>query len=120
MRRDDKSLDHLRFEHIACPYRAKAGNIAQLADRLRGGTGIVAPWPTDDPGLSRAERRELQTLLLAKGHAIGKVDGVLGASSRGDRAGTATPWAVAGRWTGRAEAAAGVADWPLKTGACRR
>ena len=25
MRRDDKSLDHLRFEHIALPYRAKAG-----------------------------------------------------------------------------------------------
>lgn len=23
MRRDDKSLDHLRFEHIALPYRAK-------------------------------------------------------------------------------------------------
>ena len=26
MRRDDKSLDHLRFEHIALPYRAKEGN----------------------------------------------------------------------------------------------
>ena len=25
MRRDDKSLDHLRFEHIALPYRAKKG-----------------------------------------------------------------------------------------------
>ena len=25
MRRDDKSLNHLRFEHIALPYRAKAG-----------------------------------------------------------------------------------------------
>lgn len=26
MRRDDKSLDHLRFEHIALPYRAKRRN----------------------------------------------------------------------------------------------
>ena len=34
-----------------------------LADRLAGGAGIVTPWPTDDPGLSRVERRELQTLL---------------------------------------------------------
>lgn len=25
MRRDDRSLDHLRFEHIALPYRAKKG-----------------------------------------------------------------------------------------------
>ena len=36
---------------------------AILAQRLAGGHGIVTPWPTDDPGLSRAERRELQTLL---------------------------------------------------------
>ena len=28
------------------------------------------------------DRRELQTLLLARGHAIGEVDGVLGAASR--------------------------------------
>ena len=32
MRRDDKSLDHLRFEHIALPYRAKKGEaITQMA-----------------------------------------------------------------------------------------
>lgn len=28
MRRDDKSLDPLRFEHIALPYRANPGNIS--------------------------------------------------------------------------------------------
>ena len=38
--------------------------------------------PTDDPGLSRVERRELQTLLIARGHAIGSVDGMLGDASR--------------------------------------
>lgn len=56
--------------------------IALLADRLRGGAGLQARWPTDDPGLSRAERRELQTLLLARGHAIGEVDGMIGKLSR--------------------------------------
>lgn len=56
--------------------------IAHLADRLRGGGGFRTPWPTDDPGLSRAERRELQTLLLARGHAIGEVDGLIGKLSR--------------------------------------
>ena len=56
--------------------------IAHLSDRLRGGAPWVTPWPTEDPGLSRAQRRELQTLLLARGHAIGAVDGVLGAASR--------------------------------------
>ena len=51
--------------------------IAHLSDRLRGRGPITAAWPTDDAGLSRAERRELQRLLLARGHAIGPVDGLL-------------------------------------------
>ena len=56
--------------------------IATLADRLRGGGGLAASWPTDDPGLSRAQRRELQTLLLARGHPIGEVDGMIGTATR--------------------------------------
>ncbi len=56
--------------------------IVLLSDRLRGGPGLQARWPTDDPGLSRAERRELQTLLVARGHDIGEVDGMIGARSR--------------------------------------
>lgn len=56
--------------------------IAHLADRLRGGGPFATPWPTDDPGLSRAERRELQTLLIARGHDIGSVDGQLGEKTR--------------------------------------
>ena len=56
--------------------------IAHLSDRLKGGQPFATPWPTDDPGLSRVERRELQTLLIARGHAIGTVDGMLGDASR--------------------------------------
>jgi glucose-6-phosphate 1-epimerase len=56
--------------------------IAHLSDRLRGGGPFATPWPTDDPGLSRAERRELQTLLLARGHAIGEADGLIGTLTR--------------------------------------
>src|SRR5690606_9999155 len=56
--------------------------IAHLSDRLRGGGEFVTPWPTDDPGLSRSERKELQTLLLARGHDIGEVDGMIGSRTR--------------------------------------
>ena len=56
--------------------------IAHLADRLRGGGAFATPWPTDDPGIGRAERRELQTLLLARGHAIGEADGMVGTLTR--------------------------------------
>ena len=41
MRRDDRSLDHLRFEHIELPYRAKKGAaITQMAYAKRG---IITP-----------------------------------------------------------------------------
>ena len=53
-----------------------------LADRLAGGPGIVTPWPTDDPGLSRAGRRELQTLLARQGYDIGAPDGAIGTKTK--------------------------------------
>jgi lytic murein transglycosylase len=56
--------------------------IAHLSDRLRGGGPFAVAWPTDDPGLSRAERRELQTMLLARGHDIGEADGIIGSRTR--------------------------------------
>lgn len=56
--------------------------IAHLADRLRGGGAFVTAWPTDDPGLSRAERRDLQTQLIACGHDIGQIDGLIGKATR--------------------------------------
>jgi lytic murein transglycosylase len=49
-----------------------------LADRLAGGGGIQTPWPTDDPGLSRAGRRELQALLIKRGYDVGQPDGAIG------------------------------------------
>lgn len=77
----------LVFRNFEAFYRYNAAEsyalaIAHLADRLRGGGDFSRAWPTDDPGLSRAQRRELQTLLLARGHAIGEVDGRLGTLTR--------------------------------------
>ena len=56
--------------------------IAHLSDRLRGGGPFVTPWPTDDMGLTRAERRELQTLLTRRGYDIGPADGAIGEKTR--------------------------------------
>lgn len=56
--------------------------ISHLSDRLRGGQPFLTPWPTDDPGLSRAERRELQELLLKRGYDVGAPDGRIGEKTR--------------------------------------
>jgi lytic murein transglycosylase len=52
--------------------------IAHLSDRLRGKSKFVKAWPTDDPGLSRAERKRLQELLIARGLYKGDADGKMG------------------------------------------
>jgi len=52
--------------------------IAALSDRLAGGGPFATPWPTDNPGLSRAERREMQRLLIAHGYDVGEPDGAVG------------------------------------------
>lgn len=56
--------------------------IAHLSDRLRGAAAFSTPWPTDDRGLSRAERRDVQQLLIDRGFDIGAVDGMIGAQTR--------------------------------------
>ena len=56
--------------------------IAHLSDRLRGGGPFHVQWPTDDPGISRAERLEVQERLIARGFDVGIADGAIGPRSR--------------------------------------
>jgi lytic murein transglycosylase len=56
--------------------------IAHLTDRLAGERPFVTPWPTDDRGLSRAERREVQERLIERGHDVGAADGHIGPRTR--------------------------------------
>ncbi len=64
------------------PAEAYAMAIGHLADRLRGGGPFVQPWPRHEPVLTRAERRELQELLLRRGFDGGEPNGRLGAKTR--------------------------------------
>jgi lytic murein transglycosylase len=52
--------------------------IGHLSDRLKGKSGLKTAWPTDDPGLTRAERKRLQELLIEKGYYKGEADGRIG------------------------------------------
>ncbi|MHA3084333.1 lytic murein transglycosylase [Acinetobacter sp. ANC 5383] len=56
--------------------------IAHLSDRLQGQGEFRTAWPTDDAGTSRAERREIQQILLNKGYDIGSPDGLIGDKTR--------------------------------------
>ena len=57
-------------------------SVAYLGQRILGGQGVQAVWPTSEPPLTLAEREEIQTRLAAQGYDVGKVDGVLGLKTR--------------------------------------
>jgi lytic murein transglycosylase len=56
--------------------------ISHLADRLAGYPALRTAWPTDDAGLSRAERVDLQRLLASHGFYEGEVTGKIGPITR--------------------------------------
>jgi membrane-bound lytic murein transglycosylase B len=65
------------------PAEAYALAIGHLADRLRGGSPFVQPWPRDERVLTLDERYEMQQLLARHGFDIGgDPDGLLGPRTR--------------------------------------
>ncbi|MGJ4940298.1 lytic murein transglycosylase [Bradyrhizobium sp. HKCCYLS1011] len=64
------------------PAEAYALAIGHFADRLRGGQPFVQAWPRDERTLSRAERLELQQLLVQRGFYQGTPDGQFGGQTR--------------------------------------
>jgi membrane-bound lytic murein transglycosylase B len=64
------------------PAEAYALAIGHFADRLRGGQPFVQAWPRQERELSRAERLELQQLLVDRGFYHGTPDGQLGGQTR--------------------------------------
>jgi len=74
-----RNFDALYSYNVALSY---ALSISHLSDRLRGRRPMIKPWPTNDPGLSRAQRLTLQKLLNKNGFNIGKADGRIGPVTR--------------------------------------
>ena len=56
--------------------------VGHLGDRIFGGPPIRKAWPTGERQLSNAEIAELQRLLQARGHAVGRIDGRVGQGTR--------------------------------------
>ncbi|SNT70806.1 lytic murein transglycosylase [Psychrobacter sp. LV10R520-6] len=60
--------------------------IAHLSDLITkedsSKTDFITAWPTDDPGISRQQARDIQQALLNAGYDIGGVDGIIGDNTR--------------------------------------
>ncbi len=77
-----RNFDTLYSYNASENYALAIAQLSNLVASPGGSVAFVTPWPTDDPGLSRAQNRELQTLLLARGYDIGTADGLIGAKTR--------------------------------------
>ena len=60
--------------------------IAHLSDLITkedsSKTDFITAWPTDDPGISRQQARDIQQGLLNNGYDIGEADGIIGDNTR--------------------------------------
>ncbi|WP_448253840.1 lytic murein transglycosylase [Ottowia oryzae] len=77
-----RNFDTLYSYNASENYALAIAQLSNLVANPGAGVAFATPWPTDDPGLSRAQNRELQSLLLARGHDIGSADGMIGAKTR--------------------------------------
>lgn len=59
-----------------------ATSAAYLASRVAGAGAFNRGQGKDIPVLSMAQAKELQTLLNARGHHVGRIDGIVGAATR--------------------------------------
>jgi lytic murein transglycosylase len=73
-----KNFDAVYAYNPAISY-ALAVNLS--ADRIKGSKGVYGNWPTDDPGISRAKKRDIQYRLIRAGFDVGQADGILGQKS---------------------------------------
>src|SRR5581483_7461675 len=64
------------------PAEAYALGTGYLADRMRGGSPVLHPWPRDERMLTAQERYELQQLLAQRGFKIGAPDGFIGPNTQ--------------------------------------
>jgi len=56
--------------------------VGHLSDRIRGYPAFARDWPDGVRPLNSDQRRELQKMLIARGFAIGDIDGVIGSKTR--------------------------------------
>ena len=75
-------LDNFRVIMSYNAAHTYALSVGHLADRIRGAESFARSWPGGVRALTEEERFEIQRRLIARGHEIGDVDGVLGSKTR--------------------------------------
>lgn len=77
-----KNFDTFYSYNASESYALAIAHLATLIETNSTNTNFATPWPTDDPGISRCEAKEIQQALMMAGYDIGNIDGIIGDNTR--------------------------------------
>ncbi|WFF38135.1 lytic murein transglycosylase [Moraxella nasibovis] len=77
-----KNFDTFYSYNASESYALAIAHLSTLIETASTNTNFATPWPTDDPGISRREAKEIQQALINAGYDIGNVDGIIGDNTR--------------------------------------
>ena len=78
-----KNFDTFYSYNASESYALAIAHLSDLVDKEDSSkTDFITAWPTDDPGISRQQAKDIQQALLNAGYDIGGVDGIIGDNTR--------------------------------------
>lgn len=77
-----KNFDTFYAYNASESYALAIAHLSTLIENNSLNTNFATSWPTDDPGISRREAKEIQQALINAGYNIGNVDGIIGDGTR--------------------------------------
>lgn len=77
-----KNFDTFYSYNASESYALAIAHLSNLIEKESLDTHFNTPWPTDDPGITRLQSRNIQEALISLGYDIGEVDGLLGSKTR--------------------------------------
>lgn len=77
-----KNFDTFYSYNASESYALAIAHLSNLIEKESLYVHFNTPWPTDDPGITRLQNKDIQKALVSLGYDIGEVDGLIGSKTR--------------------------------------
>ena len=77
-----KNFDTFYSYNASESYALAIAHLSDLIEKESLDVNYNTPWPTNDPGITRLQSRNIQRALISLGYDIGEVDGLIGSKTR--------------------------------------
>ena len=76
-----KNFDTFYSYNASESYALAIAHLSDLIEKESLDVNYNTPWPTNDPGITRLQSRDIQRALISLGYDIGEVDGLIGSKT---------------------------------------